>query len=187
MARAKSTEEKAGERVMIYNPADYFSKKEPGEHQFEYRRRGFADLSRRVTQSHRGVPDTAPRTTADSLCRNCGLRRDQHGRKKNPFRACIRFVSPFARIRRPSARKATMTTPSNSEGETTMEETRQRVLLKRPITAPPDFGFHRNVDEAADQAFQCWRLLLEEKSVGEIAQLTRLSPQFIAALADRFF
>jgi hypothetical protein len=170
----------------MYNPADYFSKKEPREHQFEYRRRNFADLSRRITQSYRGVPDTAPRTAADSLCRNCGLRRDQHGRKKNPFRACIRFVSPFARTRRLSAGKATMTTPLNSEGET-MEETTQRVLRTRPITAPPDFGFHRNVEEAADQAFQCWRLLLEEKSVGEISEKTGLSQQFIAALADRFW
>lgn len=68
-----------------------------------------------------------------------------------------------------------------------MEETTQRVFLTRPITAPPDFGFHSNVDEAADQAFQCWRLLLEEKTVSEIAAATGLSPRFIAALADRFW
>lgn len=171
---------------MSYDPAEYFSKKAPEAHPFEYRARTFSDIAVRLSQNYKGVPAIAPRTQFDSLCRNCGLQREQHGRKKNLFRACIRFVSPFARTRGPSARKVTMTTPSNSEGET-MEETMQRVLLTRPITAPPDFGFHNTVDEAADQAFQCWRLLLEEKTVGEISEKTGLSQQFIAALADRFW
>lgn len=71
-----------------------------------------------------------------------------------------------------------------------MEETAtipRRQLLVRPITASPDFGFHSNVDEAADQAFQCWRLLLDDRPVGEISELTGLSQPFIAALADRFW
>jgi hypothetical protein len=51
----------------------------------------------------------------------------------------------------------------------------------------PRYGFKPDVEQAADQIFQCWRLLLDEKPVGEIAEATGLAPQLISALADRFW
>jgi len=181
---------------MTYDPTKYFFKgavrPEPPAHPpFTYRQRSFADLACRLSQSHRGVPAVAPRPQPDSLCRRCGLRKADHGGRKNPFRACSRFQSPFTRANSKRKEKIKMIhgegnvqTTIQAEGDV---KPLRRVLLTRPITAPPDFGFHHDVEAAADQCFQAWKLLLEENSVGEISAQTGLSEQFIAALADRFW
>jgi hypothetical protein len=80
-------------------------RREPGPPPpFEYRARSYAQISCRISQNFRGVPAIAPRSQGDDLCRQCGLRRDQHGRRtklqRNPFRACERFQSPYVRARK---------------------------------------------------------------------------------------
>jgi len=68
-----------------------------------------------------------------------------------------------------------------------MEETaKQSYIPLRPVT-PPHYGFRSNVDEAADQNFAAWKMLLEECPISEIAEATGLTQQFVAALADRFW
>lgn len=120
MATAKAAEKKGRGDRMTYDPSKWFftdpvrpEPKPKASQPFMYQRRSHMDLARRVGQSYKGVPDTARRDAADSLCVRCGVDRANHGRKKNapnPFRACARFVSPYAR-----ARKVTM--QPNSEQE----------------------------------------------------------------------
>jgi hypothetical protein len=183
MARTEGEKEE-GDNSVSYDP-DYFffdvpKQKEPRP--FTYRARSFADVAVRLSQSHKGIPAVAPRLQADSLCRNCGERKADHGGKRNPSRACPRFVSPWGRKR--PARKGIITTHQTSKGETAIMTKQEATGIRpRPITT----GLHGTADDMAEQLFQAWRLLTQDRDVGEISDLTGIRQELVAALADRFW
>jgi hypothetical protein len=178
MARTEGEKEE-GDNSVSYDP-DYFffdvpKRKEP--RLFEYRPRGFADVAVRLSQSHKGVPAVAPRPQADSLCQRCGRQKADHGQKRNSLRACTRWVSPFARARK----KGTM---PNSEGEeSSMIKQETTEVRPRPITT----GLRGSIDEQAEQLFQAWRLLMQDRELSAISEATGLRPELVSALAERFW
>ncbi len=114
---------------MTYDPSKWFfservrTETEPEPRPFTYRPRTFADVAVRLSQNYKGVPTTARRDAADTICIRCGVDRANHGRKKNapnPFRACPRFASPWPR--KSSTRKGTMQQNSESEEKTPCSE-----------------------------------------------------------------
>jgi hypothetical protein len=173
----------------MYNPAAFFSKKDERQETaakspLQYRARTFSDVAVRVSQSHKGVPAIAPRTSQFDLCRRCGEQRADH-RQKSSVRACPRFQSLFSRARKPRAREETMTTHQISEGDITMQKTTG--VRRQLLTWTPTTGLRGNIDEQAEQIFQAWRLLTQDCSVGQISDATGLRQELVAALADRFW
>jgi hypothetical protein len=171
----------------MYNPAAFFSKKDERQETaakspLQYRARTFSDVAVRVSQSHKGVPAIAPRTSQFDLCRRCGEQRADH-RQKSSVRACPRFQSLFSRARKPLAE----TMNRISEGDATMQKTTgvRRMLLTRKTT-PQDIGLSGGCEEQASTLFESWKLLTRGHDVGTIVAATGLKAAFISAMADLF-